>query len=416
MRTRSRLAAVAAALAFVTASLTAANVANATGPVALEATFTSSSSGWAKVERWHDSNAGFIAAQYPSDGRIDQTGERKTFFGSARPDAGRFLVSYAPGWSTNPKTVPVLLVPGAYETADYAWAAPNTSPVGCGATSCPTTGLMQSLSSAGYRVFGITFPHVVGNNYNHAEQIGDAISIIKAATGAPKVDVIAWSMGTLSSRMYASSVKQSWGTAYAGDIRKLILMGGPNNGWDYTFRHGTWPAISTYPECGGSVIGGTAAIWQNCYGVLYSHPELTAYVTSAGDFFPGIRQMLKRWDSTYPLNPSNPDGYTTYNGGTGFYGQSYGIDYAISQGSLISPMRASAVPAGISTYLLCGNNANIPNWNNEADGPSDGTILLASCQDTGAIANLAGTATLNLNHIRLTWDTAAVSQVTTWLG
>lgn len=82
--------------------------------VTLEATYTSVSDGWAKVERWFDSNSGYNAAQYPADGRLDQTGQRKTFFnGVARPVAGRYLLSYAPGWNTNSKATPVLLVPGA---------------------------------------------------------------------------------------------------------------------------------------------------------------------------------------------------------------------------------------------------------------------------------------------------------------
>ena len=413
---RFRFWTATAAVIAMTGGLLTAGPAQASGARTLEATFTSPSYGWSKVERWYDANSGYIPAQYTADGRLNQTGQRATQFASSQPAAGRFLVSYAPGWNSNPKAVPVLLVPGAYETADFAYANPSVSPIGCGASTCPTTGLMQSLSSAGYKVFAITFPQVVGNNYNHAEQIGDAISIIKSSTGATAVDVVAWSMGTLSSRMYASSVKQGWGTAYANDIRKLVLIGGPNNGWDYTFRHGTYPAISTYPECGGSTIGGTAAIWQNCYGALYSHPELTAYITSAGDFFPGIRQMLKRWDATYPLNAFNPDVYTTYNGGTGYYGQSYGIDHAISQGSLITTVRAATVPSAISTYLLCGSSANIPNWNNESDGPSDGTIFLASCTNTGAIGHVAGAATLSLNHIKLTWDASATAQVTSWLG
>ncbi len=411
----TRIAAIIVA-ALAAGAVAVPGPAAASGPLTLEATFASPSHGWSKVERWYDSNPGFIPAQYPADGRLDHTGQRLTHFGSARPDAGRFLLSYAPNWSSNPKTVPVLLVPGAYETADFAYANPSVSPIGCGAGTCPSTGLMQSLESAGYRVFGITFPHTVGNNYNHAEQIRDAVSIIKANTGASQVDVVAWSMGTLSARMYASSVTKSWGTAYANDIRKLVLIGGPNNGWDYTFRHGTWPAISTYSECGGGTIGGTAAVWQNCYGVLYSHPELTAYVTPSGDFFPGIRQMLKRWDGTYPINYANPDAHTTYYGGTGYYGQSYGISYAMSQGSLISTMRASTIPPSVSTYLLCGDNANIPSWNNELDGPSDGTIFLASCNDTGSIGSLGGNVTLNLNHIKLTWDSAAVAQLQTWLS
>lgn len=391
----------------------------AAGPLTLEATYTTVSYGWSRVERWYDANPGFITAQYPGDGRLDQTGQRRAQFGGvARPVAGRYLLSYAPGWNTNPKSTPVLLVPGAYENADYAWANPAASPLGCGSTSCPTTGLMQSLSSAGYQVFAITFPHVVGNNYNHAEQIRDAVSTIKTATGAVQVDVVAWSMGTLSARMYVSGVRQSWGSPYGGDVRKLILLGGPNNGWDWTFRHGTWPSIAAYSECGGGTIGGVAAVWQNCYGVLYNHPELTAYVTSSGDFFPGIRQMLKRWDSTYPLNLAEPDAYTSYNGGWGYYSYSHGINYAIDQGSLIGATRGAGIPASVSTYLLCGNAATIPYpWHNEHAGPSDGTIFTASCTDTGGIGTVAGVRTLSdANHLQLVWAPAAMSQVASWLN
>lgn len=393
------------------------NAAIATSSTTLEATYTSVSEGWAKVERWYDSSPGFFTAQYPPDGRLDQTGQRKTHFnGVARPDAGRYLLSYAPGWNTNPKPTPVLLVAGSYETADFAWANPASSPIGCGSITCPTTGMMQSLSSAGYKVFAITFPHSVGNNYNHAEQIRDAIVNIKVATGALQVDVVAWSQGTLAARMYVSGVRQSWGSAYFNDVRKMILIGGPNNGWDYTFRHGTYPAIASYTECGGSKIGGTAAVWQSCFGTWYFHPELSPYVTTSGDFFPGIRQMLKRWDGIYPLNPANPDAYTTYNGGLGAYGYSLGIDYAIGQGSLTNTIGTSPVPTAVSTYLLCGNTPNIPYWNNELDGPSDGTILVASCTNTGGIGTLAGTATVPVNHLQLTWASQAVNQVKSWLG
>jgi hypothetical protein len=390
--------------------------ASATSSLTLEATYRTVAGGWAKVERWHDRSSGFIEADFPADGRLDQTGQRERFFGGdARPAMGRYLLSYAPGWKRNPKRTPVLLVPGAYETADFAWANPAEGPIGCGATPCPTTGMMQDLVEAGHRVFGVTFPHIVGNNYNHAEQIRNAIANIKDATGAAKVDVVAWSMGALAARMYVSGVRKAWGTPYGDDVRKLVLLGGPNKGWDYTFRHGTYPAISTYAECGGGIIGGTAAIWQNCFGVLYSHPELTAYITSSGDFFPGVRQMLRRWDRRYPVNPGNPDGLTTYYGGTGFFGQSYGIEHAVSQGSLISAVRTAGVPSAVRTYVMCGKSRDIPSWNNERDGRSDGTILLASCANTGGIGTVAGRIKLRLNHLELTWRTAAVDQVRTWL-
>lgn len=412
-----RIRAALLCLVLMTGLTTAQAVSSsATSSLTREATYTTVAGGWAKVERWHDRGTGFIRADFPDDGRLDQTGQRKKFFGGvARPAMGRYLLSYAPRWNTNPKRTPVLLVPGAYETADFAWGNPSEGPMGCGATSCPTTGMMQELVGAGHRVFAVTFPHIVGNNYNHAEQIRDAITNIKKATGAAKVDVVAWSMGTVSARMYVSGVRKSWGSPYGNDVRKLVLVGGPNNGWDYTFRHGTYPAIVTYPECGGAIIGGTAAIWQNCYGRLYTHPELTPYITSRGDFFPGIRQMLRRWDGTYPVNLTNPDAYTTYYGGTGAFGRSYGINHAIAQGSLIRPVQAAGVPSGIRTYLLCGSARDIPNWNNEKDGPSDGTILLASCTDTGGIRTVAGRATVPVNHLELTWRAAAVSRVKAWL-
>src|SRR5262249_45843226 len=98
MRIVHRTAAVIMALAMNGAAVAVPTAAAASGPVTLEATYTSPSYGWTKVERWYDSNPGFIPAQYPADGRLDQTGQRLTFFGSARPAAGRFLLSYGPGW------------------------------------------------------------------------------------------------------------------------------------------------------------------------------------------------------------------------------------------------------------------------------------------------------------------------------
>jgi len=38
--------------------------------------------------------------------------------------------------------------------------------------------------------------------------------------------------------MYVSSVKRPWGTAYANDVRKLILVGEPNKRFDFCYRHG----------------------------------------------------------------------------------------------------------------------------------------------------------------------------------
>lgn len=388
----------------------------ATATVVLEETFTQVENGWERVERWRDTNSGFQPEDYPPDGRMDQTGQRETFFGAAQPDSGQFLLYYAPGWDTNPNPTPVLLVHGAFENADWAWANPAESPIGCGASNCPTTGLMQYLSARGYKVFAISYPHGAGNNYYWAEQIYDAIQIIKERTGSAQVDVVAWSKGVIASRMYVSSVHRSWGTPYAGDVRRLILVGGPNNGWDWVFRHGVYPSWSIYPECGGTLLGGSAHIWLACWGFWYSHPELSIYQTSSGDFFPGLRQMLKRLDGIHPLPWYEPDYWTTYYGGWGFYSYSYGIDYAISQGSLIDTIRSAGIPASVSTYLLCGGAADIPNWHNEHTGSSDGTIFVASCRDTGGIGTVAANVLLDdVNHLELVWESAAMAQIESWL-
>lgn len=388
----------------------------ATGSRTLEATFTSVQYGWAKVERYLDQGSMFKSENYLSDGRNDQEGQRKTFFASGRPFSGRFLLYYAPGWNTGTRPVPVLLVHGANDNADRAWAAPNSG-TNCGAATCPATGLMQHLSGKGYKVFAINFPHKHGDNYYWAEQIHDAIEIIKAKTGATQVDLVAWSKGAFAARQYASSLYKSGGSAYGGSVRKLILMGGPNKGMDYTFRHGINPSVGVYPECGINANAPAAHTTQMCYGILYSHPELSIYTTSSGNFFPGQKQMLYRWDGVYGLPTAEQDWYTTYYGGWGYTSYSEGIDYAINQGSLVSTIRTKGIPASIKTYLYCGGANDIPNIHNEHTGPSDGVVFTASCSDTGGIGTVAGKVTNNaVNHLELGWASTVMTQVEAWLA
>jgi Lipase (class 2). len=381
----------------------------------LEAVFTEGlQNGWVRVERWRDPNPALIQEDFPPDGRLDQSGQRKVFFGSARPPSSQFLLYYAPGWDRNPRPVPVLLVHGAFENADWAWANPSESPLGCGALSCPSTGLMQFLSERGYRVFALSFAHSAGDNFFWSEHIANAIQVIRDRTGASQVDVVAWSKGVIAARMYVSGVRKSWGTSYRGDVRRLILIAGPNGGWDWVFRHGTYPSAWIYPECGGRWLGGSAHTVLNCWGFYYSHPELSIYRTSVGDFFPGLRQFVWPWDDAYPLPWWEPDAWTTYYGGWGWYSYSRGIGEA-KQDSLIPALRASPTPDAVAVYLLCGSAADIPFWHNEHTGPSDGTILLASCRDRRGLSNVQGEAILDLNHLRIVWDPAAMAQVEAWL-
>lgn len=187
-------------------------------------------------------------------------------------------------------------------------------------------------------------------------------------------------------------------------------MGAPNNGFDYAFRHGTLPSLGVYSECGIGANGAVAHSWLVCYGVWYNHPEWT-YGSS---WYPGTKQMLKRWDGTYGL-PVEQDYYTTYYGGWGYVSYSAGIT-SYTGSSLVDTVRSAGIPSAIRTYRLCGNVNDIPNIHNEHTGTSDGLVFTASCTSTTGIGNNAGGVTLGINHSKLGWNSSAMSQVHTWLS
>jgi hypothetical protein len=385
----------------------------------LEATYTGVANGWSTVERYLDTTSGCTQESYPPGGRGDQDGQRVTFFGGVKePSSGRFLLYHAPGWNTNPKTTPILLVHGANDNPDRAWANPGESGgFGCGATSCPSTGMMQYLSNAGYRVFAIGFAHKEGDNLMQAQEVGDAIAIIKDKLGVSSVDVAGWSKGEMSARMYASSVKPSWGRSYGGDVRKLITLGGPNAGYDYPFAHGWAHDFSIWPECGGSVNSPAPHTYMTCSGTYAYHPEFSFVPTGGYDCYPGQRQMLARFDSTYGIDQTQQDWYTTYNGGQGYYTYGPGVQAAIDAGSLISRIQQAGVPASVQTYLLAGGSANIVGIYNENRGPSDGVVFQSSALSTVGIGTVAATALVTgANHLELGWYPAVESQVASWLG
>ena len=406
------------ALAATVLTPAAAHAATIPSYLTLEASFTSAANGWAEVDRYLDATPGFTQEDFPPDGRGDQTDQRVTYFGSAEPYSGRFLLYSAPGWDSNPKATPVLLVHGANDNADRAWANPGESGgFGCGAITCPSTGMMQYLSSAGYRVFAVGFAQSEGDNLMQAQEVGDAIAVIKAELGVSSVDLVGWSKGEMSARMYVSSVAPSWGRPYAGDVRKLITLGGPNAGYDYPFAHGWSQDFSIWPECGGVVNSPSPHTHMTCYGDYAYHPEFSFVPTDGYDCYPGQRQMLARFDSQYGIDETQQDWYTTYYGGQGFYTDGPGIQAAIDAGSLISRIQQAGVPASVDTYLLAGGSPTVVGIYNENRGPSDGVVFESSALSTVGIGTVAGTKLVaGANHLELGWYPAVESQVATWLG
>jgi len=384
----------------------------AANPV-LEATYGSAlANGWVRVERWRDPSSAFTQETFPPDGRGDQSGQRATFFGDATPHSSRFLMYYAPNWNTNPKATPVLLVHGANQDADLAWADPNEAGAfGCGRQTCPSSGLMQKLAADGFKVFAIGFPHKNGDGYCWAEQIADAIAVVKQRTGASRIDVVAWSKSAFNARMYVASVKQPWGSAYQDNIRRLILLGSPNNGIDLSFRHGWTFSLTVYPDCGGMINGPTPHHALVCFGVLRTGPQWT-YSSS---YFPGSAQLLKRWDSVYGLPTLEQDWYTTYYGGSGFYTLGDGISAHLGA-SLIDTVRSAGTAASVRIHNLCGDQNDIALLHNEHTGPSDGVLFIASCNDATGITNHGGSAVVPVNHLELGWDAPSTNQIKGWLN
>ncbi len=392
---------------------------------------------WVRIERWSDDNPGFIQEdRFDLDARAQQTGQRLEFFDNDPvPHSSVFLLHYAPGWDSAEKPVPILLAHGANDQADRAWANPGESgDFGCGQSQCPTTGMMQDLAKRGYAVFAITHPHSQGDNYFWAEQIHDAIQVVRDRTGADAVDLVGWSKGVMSTRMYTSSLTQRWGTAYRGDVRRLVLIGGPNLGFDYIFRYGTGHNNGIYADYGGIIHAPGPHDELLVLGLWQERAEYGIFKSVKGDNFRGQLQMLAAWDDVYPLTTTATNGLITWPVGdssstyygegeyTGLYARGKGIDFAIGQGSLIEPMIEAGIPASIETYLLCGDlnlddqGVLIQGLPNEIAGPSDGIVFVDSCAAEDGIGDLAETVILeDVNHLKLGWDASAVDQIDAWL-
>ncbi len=381
-----------------------------------EATFTPSATPWVRSERWADDAMSFAQEDYPPDGRGDQSGERVLFFGSAQPSSHLFLMYYAAGWDGPSDDPPVLLVHGANDDVDRGWANPNAlGGFGCGALVCPREGLAQALIRAGKRVIAIQLAHRQGDNFYEAQAIGDAIAIVRERTGAPLVDVIGWSKGAFAARMYVAGVRQAWGDAYPGGVRKLVLLGNANAGFDYLFRHGIAHDFSVYGECGAHVNAPSPHHAVMCWGLMREHPELSVYGDARGDYWTGQRQMVARLDHWFPIDPLPLDSYTTYYGGTGFVSRGLGIAPALDD-SLVATIQDAEVPREVQTYLLCSNTPSIPSIYNENTGPSDGVVFIRSCTDTTGIANVGEVKLLSgLNHLQLGWSRTALRTIVGWL-
>lgn len=388
--------------------------------------------GWSRAERWRIVESPIPDEPFFPDARSEQTGQQLQFYAlDPTPSPDQFVLQYGPDWEQGTGN-PVLLVHGAADPADRAWANPGQlGPYGCGDANCPDTGLMQTLAAAGIPVFAIAFPNTQGDNFAWVEQMHAAIEVIREQTCADQVDVIGWSKGAFAARLYASGVREDWGTPLGDEIRKLILIGGPNLGLDYVFRYGSGNNTTVWPP--GMAYGPTPHHIQLVGGVEVDRSEYAIYETAGGYYFRGQAQMVGKWIDTYPLTFVANSGlgpYATIDTLSTYWGEAMyagttaignGIDFTLAQGSIVDDIIASPVPASIETYLLCAQInvqadyiVGIPN---EIAGPSDGVVFVESCAAPDGITLLGQVAVLqDVNHLELGWVPQAKTQILEWLG
>ncbi len=288
-----------------------------------------------------------------------------TAFGGATPHSGTFLLHFAPGWALADEPNPVLLVPGAGVSASGVLPA-----------------LARYLAAQGRSVFAITFAHPHGDCYQQAEQVANAVARIREVTGAQKVDLLGHSKGGIAAALYVSNhAGADWGaydddrgaayttrgTAYRGDVRRLITSGTPLGGQDSVFR---WTSQHLYTGQGEDPL--SPCPWDSYYPYTTANLLVSEDLTAVdlwpdgGDAWPGQRQLLRDWEGTYGLPGEDlllgvyalqQDWWTTYHGGLGFYSYSRGLDDAVGEsGLLLDKLAAAGLDPDVELAVLAGTN------------------------------------------------------------
>lgn len=355
---------------------------------------------WARIERLSAKAPEFPQEKARPNGR-QRDPELVDAFGTPMPSSRDVLLHYARGWERGEGT-PVLLVHGVLVDANTSWHDPHGK-----------EGLAPYLSSKGKRVFALTFAHRHGDNLLWAEQIAWAISRIREVTGAKEVDVVGHSKGTVAARALVSGLRHPWMTPYGKDVRRLVLLGGPHLGIDFSFRH---PLVNygLYPEQDERLRNAPLSWTKMLVMGRWIDTSPLSLMTDAGNYFPGQSQILYRWDDVYPLPMYEQDWYTTYHGGRGLVSESAGIAKAIAQGGhFIDRLRKNPLDPGVELAVLAGNSPDLKGVLNETTGPADGVVFVKSATHTEDMtrkgARLIAKDVLPLNHMALIYAPSAKS-------
>lgn len=300
-------------------------------------------------------------------------------FATATPASSSLLLHYAGAPAAAEAKPPVVIVPGAKVDATFYQT------------------LAQNLKGQGRHVYTLTFAHNQDDNFVQAQQLANAIARVRQLSGADAVDLVAHSKGCVVATVYCTpEFRRDWMTAYQGDVRRLLLIGGPNGGIDYFHRH-------PFEDLGAS---NWPMVWKRLDG-----KDCSPYQMDLSGYWPGQAQLVARWDSRYP-----PQDKVSYYGGSGERFEAEGIETALEAGeNFMARLNETPIAPAVQVGLLAGNVADVPGFRNEKDGASDGIILLDSALRSPWQARVIKKTVLPCNHIQLILGTEAQAQISEFL-
>lgn len=360
---------------------------------------------WERTERLRDRHAELVTEKFLRDTRPrDLVGEGIVdAFGTDTPSSGTVLLHYAPGWNRATLPVPVLLVHGTGSNANHSFGVARE---GRGE-------MVNHLVKRGHAVFAVSFAAPFGSNWLQREMLADAIARVKAVTGRAQVDLVGHSKGCVVARMYISNVLRPWGTPFAGDVRRAILIASPNLGLDFTFRHPN-SATFVFPAMGARF----AAPRDLTYGL-----DLDGSRGIFGGAHEGVLEMTADLAGAHPYSWLEVDGIVSRLGGWGTLGHYPGVKAAVKRsGDLIARLELAGVDPRVELALMAGTDpyfhppgefaSRVPG---ELDGPSDGLVLRESLEATGGLtrrgARVLEFKTLPINHGECVWKPDALAWV-----
>lgn len=321
---------------------------------------------WGAIERHVDPEPGLFSQEDFNEGTAWPEDSAyapwiAACFGTRTPASDSFLLHVGPS-SAFARGTPILLVPGAGDNASRGFIT-----------------MASRLDQAGRPVFAVTFAHPHGDVFQQAEAVADAIARVRVLTGAEQIDLVSHSKGGVASAVYLSHhagavwdhpAYEAHGTRYRDDVRRAVFIATPLDGIDTGHRWTLGNYASTDPELAVSPTSwetwypyGVASWWlAEDLGAQDLFPEHQ-------DLFPGHRQMIRRQSAALPgaqpwlgVYSLQPDWWTTYEGGTGLWSVSAGIDAVTAAGGhLLDYLEGNGVDPDVALYLLAGSSQLMPN-------------------------------------------------------